>query len=115
MRTVFKWLRRYRKEGTVGCRIALLALADTLMRFLTRPAIRLSSGIGWEYVHIVIDDHSRVAFSTILPDETQWSACHALLQAVRYYRDQAIHLTRALTGNDTCYRSRSAACAGTWG
>jgi len=42
-------------------------------------------GAGWAYVHIAIDDHSRVAFSSLHPDETGWNACLALLRAVRYY------------------------------
>ncbi|ATJ81936.1 IS481 family transposase [Halomonas beimenensis] len=63
-------------------------------------------GAGWEYVHVAIDDHSRVAFSTILPDETKWSACRALLQAVRYYRRLGVHFSRVLTDNGGCYKSK---------
>lgn len=44
-----------------------------------------SRGIGWEYVHLAIDDHSRVAFGAIEPDESGRSACRGLMQAVRYY------------------------------
>lgn len=42
-----------------------------------------SRGIGWEYVHLAIDDPSRVAFGTLEPDERGISACRALMQAVR--------------------------------
>ncbi len=38
-------------------------------------------GIGWEYVHLAIDDHSRVAFASIEPDERGTSACKALIRA----------------------------------
>ena len=62
-------------------------------------------GAGWEYVHIAIDDHSRVAFGTRYPDETGWSACFALLEAVRYYQGLGIRFTRVLTDNGACYRS----------
>lgn len=41
-----------------------------------------SDGIGWEYVHLAIDDHSRVAFGCWAPDEHGISSCRALLQAV---------------------------------
>ncbi|WP_311945600.1 IS481 family transposase [Halomonas piscis] len=64
-------------------------------------------GAGWEYVHIAIDDHSRVAFGTRYPDETGWSACYALLEAIRYYRDLGTRFTRVLTDNGACYRSRA--------
>jgi transposase InsO family protein len=65
-----------------------------------------SEGAGWEYVHVAIDDHSRVAFTCIHPDETGRSACQALLQAVRYYRALGIRFTRVMTDNGSCYKSR---------
>lgn len=63
-------------------------------------------GAGWEYVHVTIDDHTRVAFSSVHLDETSWSACLALLQAMRYYTGLGIRFTRVLTDNGACYRSR---------
>lgn len=65
-----------------------------------------SRGIGWEYVHLAIDDHSRVAFGSIEPDERGISACRALMQAVRYYRSLGVRFERVLTDNGACYRSR---------
>lgn len=65
-----------------------------------------SDGIGWEYVHLAIDDHSRVAFGSIEPDERGTSACRALLQAIRYYRGLGVCFERVLTDNGACYRSR---------
>lgn len=65
-----------------------------------------SPGAGWEYVHVAIDDHSRIAFSAIYPDETAKSACAALLQALRYYASLGIRFTRVLTDNGACYKSR---------
>ena len=66
-----------------------------------------SDGIGWEYVHLAIDDHSRVAFGSIEPDERGISACKALLKAVRYYRTLGVRFERVLTDNGACYLSRS--------
>lgn len=65
-----------------------------------------SDGIGWEYVHLAIDDHSRVAFGSIEPDERGSSACRALLQTVRYYRALGVRFERVLTDNGACYKSR---------
>lgn len=65
-----------------------------------------SVGAGWEYVHVAIDDHSRVAHATIHGDETAASACDALLSAVRYYRSLGIDIKRVMTDNGSCYRSR---------
>lgn len=67
-----------------------------------------SRGQGWEYVHLAIDDHSRVAFGSIEPDERGaiHSACRALIQTVRYYRSLGVRFERVLTDNGACYRSR---------
>jgi transposase InsO family protein len=65
-----------------------------------------SDGAGWEYVHVAIDDHSRIAFSSIHPDETGKSACAALLKALRYYQSLGIRFERVLTDNGACYKSR---------
>ena len=62
-------------------------------------------GAGWEYVHVAIDDHSRIAFSSIHSDETGKSVCEALIKAVRYYRGLGIRYKRVLTDNGAAYRS----------
>ncbi len=65
-----------------------------------------SPGAGWEYAHVAVDDHSRVACSALYPDETGRSACLALLQALRYYAGLGIRFSRLLTDNGACYRSK---------
>lgn len=64
-----------------------------------------SPGAGWEYVHVAIDDASRVAFSTVHHDERATSACKALIAAVRYYAGFGIIIRRVMTDNGSCYRS----------
>jgi len=64
-------------------------------------------GPGWEYVHVAIDDHSRVAFASIHPDETGRSACQALLRAVRYYAGLGIRFRQLLTDNGAAYLSHA--------
>ena len=64
-----------------------------------------SPGAGWEYVHVAIDDASRVALTTIHPNENGRSACQALLSAVRYYAGFGITIRRVLTDNGSCYKS----------
>lgn len=65
-----------------------------------------SRGAGWDYVHMAIDDHSRVAHATIQPDETGASAVRALMDALRYYRRLGVRFKAVLTDNGVCYRSR---------
>lgn len=64
-------------------------------------------GAGWEFVHVAIDDASRLAFTSLHQDERGSSACRALVQAVRYYRGLSIRFERVMTDNGACYRSRS--------
>lgn len=68
---------------------------------------------GWEYVHVAIDDRSRIAFTQIYPDQAFPSAVAHLRTAVAYYRGLGVTVRRVLTDNGSCYRSRSfeAACA----
>ena len=70
-----------------------------------------SQGAGWEYVHVAIDDHSRLAHATIWPNETAYSAVRALIATLRYYRSLGICFKRVLTDNGACYRSRAFAKA----
>ena len=65
-----------------------------------------SPGAGWEYVHVAIDDHSRISFAGIYPDETTHSTCQALLAALRYFQTLGVTFTRVMTDNGTCYRSK---------
>ena len=64
-----------------------------------------SRGIGWEFVHVCIDDHSRVAFSQILPDEKAGSAVSFLKAAVNYYKGLGVIVTRVMTDNGSCYKA----------
>ena len=64
-----------------------------------------SRGVGWEFVHVCVDDHSRVAFSQILPDEKADSAIAFLKAAVAYYKSLGVTVTRVMTDNGSCYKS----------
>jgi len=64
-----------------------------------------SPGAGWEFVHVCIDDASRVAFSQVLPDERKESATAFLHAAIAYYKRLGVAVTRVMTDNGSCYRS----------
>lgn len=72
-----------------------------------RTGIATSRGSGWEYVHVCIDDASRIAFSQILPDEKKESAVAFLKAAVAYYQSLGITVARVMTDNGSCYRSKA--------
>ena len=64
-----------------------------------------SYGAGWEFVHVAIDDNSRIAYAEVLPDE-KGGTCAAFLQrATHWYATQGITIKRLLTDNGTGYRS----------
>jgi transposase InsO family protein len=60
-------------------------------------------GLGWEFVHVSIDDHSRVAFSEVRPDQTADSAVAFLKSTVAYYKSLGVSVTRVMTDNGGCY------------
>lgn len=62
-------------------------------------------GVGWEFVHVCIDDASRVAFSQLLPDEKKESAVAFLKAAVAYYASLGVLVQRVMTDNGSCYKS----------
>ena len=70
-----------------------------------------SRGVGWEFVHVCIDDASRVAFSQILPDERKESAVAFLEAALAYYASLGVTVARVMTDNGSCYRSKAFARA----
>ena len=70
-----------------------------------------SRGVGWEYVHVCIDDASRVAFSRIMKTERGACAVAFLKAAVAYYESLGITVLRVMTDNGSCYRSRTFARA----
>jgi transposase InsO family protein len=65
-----------------------------------------SRGIGWEFVHVCIDDASRVGFSRIMTSERKACAVAFLKAAVAYYASLGITVERVMTDNGSCYRSR---------
>ena len=64
-------------------------------------------GIGWEFVHVCIDDASRIAFSRVMKDQRKESAITFLKAAVAYYESLGVKVERVMTDNGSCYRSRA--------
>jgi len=86
---------------------------------IVRPSHRVTHdrrdqvrGAGWEFVHVCIDDASRIAFAQIMPDESQQSAVLFLERALAYFGSLGIKAQRIMTDNGSCYRSHQlrAAC-----
>ena len=65
-----------------------------------------SYGAGWEYVHVCVDDASRLAYVEVLPDERQENTTAFLKRAVAWYQKLNIQTQRILTDNGNPYRSK---------
>jgi transposase InsO family protein len=70
-----------------------------------------SQGAGWEFVHVAIDDHSRIARAEIFPDQKKESAVAFLVATVAYFRSLGITVERVMTDNGSCYLSKAFARA----
>jgi transposase InsO family protein len=100
--TVSGILRRI--QGGAGKRVR-----DGLRKHYNRARIDLEGRrrltVGWEFVHIAIDDHSRLAYAEVLADEKAATAIGFLSRAVAFYRRYGITIERLLTDNGSAYVS----------
>jgi transposase InsO family protein len=64
-----------------------------------------SRGVGWEYLHVAIDDHSRIAFAKVMANERKRCATAFLNEAVAYYAKLGVKVERVMTDNGSCYKA----------
>lgn len=62
-------------------------------------------GIGWDLVHVCVDDASRLAYTEVLPDEKKESACAFLTRALAFFAVHGVTVERVMTDNGSAYRS----------
>jgi transposase InsO family protein len=67
---------------------------------------RRARGVGWEYVHVAVDDHSRLAFVQVLGDQLGPTCAAFLHRAVAWYRARGITVRRVMSDNGSGYVSR---------
>jgi transposase InsO family protein len=91
----------------------LLHLDTKKLGRIHRPGKRIpgspyrSIGAGWETLFVAVDDHSRVAFTDLYPDECKANAVQFLENAVRYYKSLGVCVRGLLTDNGSAFRSKS--------
>jgi len=61
---------------------------------------------GWEALHVAIDDHSRLAFTQLMPNQRAATTIAFLQSALDFYAQHGIRIQSLLTDNGSCYRSR---------
>lgn len=65
-----------------------------------------SRGAGWDFVHVAVDDATRLAYVEVLSDERAESATAFLSRALAWYAARGIRVERVMTDNGSCYRAR---------
>jgi transposase InsO family protein len=78
---------------------------------LTDAAGRRRNTAGWDFVHIAIDDHSRLAYAEVLADETGQTAAGFLRRAIAFFARHGICCERVMTDNGSAYISAAHALA----
>ena len=80
---------------------------------IERPSHRVTGnrrdsvdGAGWEFLFVAVDDHARIAFTAMHPDERKDSAVQFLRDAVAYYAKLGVSIKRLLTDNGSAFRSK---------
>jgi transposase InsO family protein len=76
-----------------------------------RRARRRAGLLGWEFVHVAIDDATRLAYAEVLPNELGTTAAEFLRRAVAWFESFGFEVERILSDNGACYRSRVHALA----
>jgi transposase InsO family protein len=64
-------------------------------------------GTGWEYVHVAVDDASRLAYTELLPDERKESAVAFTTRAIDWFTRHGVMVERIMTDNGSAYRSHA--------
>ena len=108
--------RRYQRERPgemIHIDIKKLGKFDQIGHRITgdRKGQSNTRGVGWEFLHVCIDDASRVAFSRIMKSERKACAVAFLRAAVAYYKSLGVTVERVMTDNGSCYRSKAFARA----
>jgi transposase InsO family protein len=109
-------VRRYQYDapgGLIHLDIKTLGRFDKVGHRITgdRRGQSNSRGVGWEYVHVCVDDASRIAFTAIHADQKAASAVAFLAAATAYYNSLGITVTRVMTDNGSCYKAHAFADA----
>jgi transposase InsO family protein len=101
-------VRRYERERPgemIHVDIKKLGRIDGVGHRITGERKRRARGPGWEFVHVAVDDASRIAFAKVMTTEKKRSATAFLKAALAYYESLGIKVERVMTDNGSCYKS----------
>lgn len=102
-------IRRYEKEHPgelLHLDIKKLGKIRGVGHRITGDKTKRARGIGWEFVHVCIDDASRVSYVEVLDDEKGPTASAFLRRAINWFAAHDVHTRKILTDNGSCYVSK---------
>jgi transposase InsO family protein len=102
-------VRRYQRERPgelLHLDIKKLARFEGIGHRITGNRRGASQGMGCDFLHVAIDDATRLAYVEILPDERRWSTTAFLVRALRWFRDRGVRVERVMTDNGSGYVAR---------
>jgi len=83
-----------------------LGRIERMSHRVTRDLRDRFRGAGWEFLFVAVDDHSRIGFTDLYPNEGQDNAVQFLQNAVGYFRSLGVRVRRILTDNGSAFRSK---------
>lgn len=101
-------IQRYEREAPgdlLHIDIKKLGRFENVGHRITGDNRRRTRHAGWDFVFVAVDDHSRVAFTDIHPNECKESAVSFLRSAVAYYAKLGVTIQRLITDNGSAFRS----------
>jgi transposase InsO family protein len=104
-----KPVRRYQRERPgelIHLDIKKLGRFDHPGHRVTGDRRGRNRGAGWDFVHVAVDDATRLAYVEVLGDERKDTTTGFLLRALRWFRARSIRAERVMTDNGSAYRSR---------
>lgn len=102
---VFQRYEHKRPGDMIHFDIKQLAIICAPGHRVTGDVSKRTRGAGYEYLHIAIDDHSRISYAAILPDQTQQSALNFFLMARAHFNRFGFSIKRVYSDNGPCYHS----------
>jgi len=101
-------VQRYERETPgelLHIDIKRLGRFDKVGHRITGDRTQRARDIGWDHVFVAVDDHTRIAFTQVYPDETKESAASFLRAAVGHFSTLRIPIQRVLTDNGKSFHS----------
>jgi transposase InsO family protein len=102
-------VRRYQRElcgELLHLDVKKLGRFDRTGHRITSSRLGRSKGAGWDFVHVAIDDATRLAYVEVLPDEKRATTTGFLVRALRWFRSLGVRIERVMSDNGSPYVSK---------